>query len=82
MYCKYLQRGRLYLPISISADTNVICGYRVEGTLELLATTSVLGEDFVAPESGTTVSHVELSPCGGFAFGTRNRQALRNTFQR
>ena len=35
MYCKYLQRGRLYLPISISADTNVICGYRVEGTLEL-----------------------------------------------
>ena len=31
-------------------------------------TASVLPADFVPPASGTTVSHVELSACGGYAF--------------
>ena len=37
-------------------------------TLEHESTVSVLPADFQPPPSGTTVSHIELSPAGGYAF--------------
>jgi 6-phosphogluconolactonase len=63
-----IDRRHLYVSGELSSTLSS-CSYDgATGTLKLLETRSVLPDSFIPPAAGTTVAHVELSPCGKWAY--------------